>query len=219
MPCCGITSHRIVAMPNAASMISSAATMRCRRARSGSQDCSSAGQVLCQEMSPDVRTAGAYITGLLRAALAAVHVRPCRHTGQGSFKNRIHVSVTGISRENSGHITCSPVSSRGMGSHARHRRRFPEGTRDDRAAVGDVMTPGVSPGAAPEPLIQRRRHRHDSAKQPAVTHRSPSPDSPEVPCCGWTLLEIQPRDQVTTDPALVTYHGKSGLPAAMRGRA
>jgi hypothetical protein len=32
-------------------------------------------------------------------------------------------------------------------------------------------------------------------------------DSPELPCCGRTLLEIQPEDQVTTDSAQVTCRG------------
>jgi hypothetical protein len=75
------------------------------------------------------------------------------------------------------------------------------------------MTPGVSPGAAPESLIRGHRHRHDSAKLSGVTHRSPSPDSPEMPCCGRTLLAIHSLDRVTTDPALVTCHGKLRLRA------
>jgi hypothetical protein len=40
-----------------------------------------------------------------------------------------------------------------------------------------------------------------------VTHRSPLADSPELPCCGRTLMEIQPQDRVTTDPTLVTCRG------------
>jgi len=40
-----------------------------------------------------------------------------------------------------------------------------------------------------------------------VTHRSPSPDSPEMPCCGRTPAEIPAKDRVTTDPAQVTCRG------------
>jgi hypothetical protein len=41
----------------------------------------------------------------------------------------------------------------------------------------------------------------------AVTHRSPSGDDAEMPCCGRTLAQVPAKDRVTTDPALVTCRG------------
>jgi hypothetical protein len=71
-----------------------------------------------------------------------------------------------------------------MGSHSRRRRglggKAPDG--------GDVIAP-------------------DASRRAGVTHRSPAPDSPELPCCGRTVLDMPARDQVTTDPALVTCDG------------
>jgi len=95
-----------------------------------------------------------------------------------------------------------------MGPRAKHRRRRLGGTPDDSAAPrGTVTTLDVSPDAAPGPLTRDRRQRQDSPKRAAVTHRSPSPDDPEMPCCGLPLPELPPQDRVTTDPALVTCRG------------
>ncbi|HTS95617.1 MAG TPA: hypothetical protein VMI33_03275 [Streptosporangiaceae bacterium] len=40
-----------------------------------------------------------------------------------------------------------------------------------------------------------------------VTHRSPSGEDMELPCCGRPLSGVQARDRITTDPAQVTCRG------------
>jgi len=95
-----------------------------------------------------------------------------------------------------------------MGSRARLRRLLPRGARDEGAAAAeDVAASGEPRGTTREPLTQGHRRRSGGATLSAVTHRSPPADSPELPCCGRTLLEIQPEDQVTTDPTQVTCRG------------
>jgi hypothetical protein len=95
-----------------------------------------------------------------------------------------------------------------MGSRARLRRLLPRGARDEGAAAAeDVAASGEPRGTTREPLTQGHRRRSGGATLSAVTHRSPPADSTELPCCGRTLLEIQPEDQVTTDPTQVTCRG------------
>src|SRR5260221_6107337 len=95
-----------------------------------------------------------------------------------------------------------------MGSRARLWGLLRRGARDEGAvACGDVAASGEPRGTTHEPLTQGHRRRPDGATRSAVTHRSPPADSPELPCCGRTLLEIQLEGRVTTDPTLVTCRG------------
>src|SRR5260221_14060061 len=92
-----------------------------------------------------------------------------------------------------------------MGSRARLWRLLPPGARDEGAvACGDVAASGEPRGPPHEPLSQGHRRRPDGATRSAVTHRSPPADSPELPCCGRMLPEIQPEDRLTADTTRVT---------------
>jgi len=91
-----------------------------------------------------------------------------------------------------------------MGSRARLWRLLPRRARDKGAIPGGDGVVSSEPRGTTH---QGHRHRPDEATRSAVTHRSPLADSPELPCCGRTLAEIQPQDRVTTDPTLVTCCG------------
>jgi hypothetical protein len=69
------------------------------------------------------------------------------------------------------------------------------------------MTSDLLPRAAPEPVADVRGEGRRNARQSGVTHRSPSSDNPEMPCCGRMLSEVSAQDRVTTNPALVTCGG------------
>jgi hypothetical protein len=67
-----------------------------------------------------------------------------------------------------------------------------------------VMTSDDLPDPAPEQVVDVPGEGRRSTRQSGVTHRSPSPDSSELPCCGRMLPEVSAQDRVTTNPALVT---------------
>jgi len=69
------------------------------------------------------------------------------------------------------------------------------------------MTADVFPRAASERVAAVRGEGRRNARQSGVTHRSPSSDNPELPCCGRMLSEVSAQDRVTTNPALVTCGG------------
>jgi hypothetical protein len=69
------------------------------------------------------------------------------------------------------------------------------------------MASDVFPGGALERVADVRGEGRRNARQTGVTHRSPSSDNPEMPCCGRMLSEVSAQDRVTTNPALVTCGG------------
>jgi hypothetical protein len=95
-----------------------------------------------------------------------------------------------------------------MGAHARRSRRPAAGVRySDSDPSPGVMTSDIFAGAAPEQIAEVRGEGRRNARQSGVTHRSPSSDNPEMPCCGRMLSAVSAQDRVTTNPALVTCGG------------
>ena len=97
-----------------------------------------------------------------------------------------------------------------MGPRIPHRRKLIR-KKDNELGVsspGDGQTLSTDQGLTPESSA-RGQESSRSRKPPSggVTHRSPSPDDMLLPCCGRALSEVDARDQVTTDPALVTCNG------------
>jgi hypothetical protein len=69
------------------------------------------------------------------------------------------------------------------------------------------MASGDFAQAEPEQLGGDQGEGRRGGRQSGVTHRSPSPDGPDMPCCGRMLSEVSTQDRVTTNPALVTCGG------------
>jgi hypothetical protein len=97
-----------------------------------------------------------------------------------------------------------------MGPRIPRKRRLIRKIADELgvSSRGDAQTPSADQGPAQE-TSARGQEGNRSRKPPSggVTHRSPSPDDMLLPCCGRALSEVGARDQVTTDPALVTCNG------------
>jgi hypothetical protein len=97
-----------------------------------------------------------------------------------------------------------------MGPRIPRRRRFIR-KKDDELGVsppGDAQTLSTDQDLAQESSARGQESGRSRKSPPgAVTHRSPSPDDMLLPCCGRALSEVDPRDQVTTDPAQVTCNG------------
>jgi hypothetical protein len=95
-----------------------------------------------------------------------------------------------------------------MGVHARRLRLPAARARSSFSDPGrDMTASGVLPSAEPEDVTGQHDDERRGSRQSGVTHRSPSGDSPEMPCCGRMLSEVPARDRVTTNPTLVTCHG------------
>jgi hypothetical protein len=95
-----------------------------------------------------------------------------------------------------------------MGAHARRTRRLAAEARDIHSDTSrGVIASGDFRRAASEQVAGDRGEGRRNARQSGVTHRSPSPDSSEMPCCGRMLSEVPAQDQVTTNLALVTCGG------------
>jgi hypothetical protein len=97
-----------------------------------------------------------------------------------------------------------------MGAHSRRKRRPGKDPYDAHEVPStDVTDSGVFHRLTDSGILQRVAVSGgaESRRRSSVTHRSPSPDTLEMPCCGQTLSEVSRRDQVTTDPAQVTCRG------------
>jgi hypothetical protein len=97
-----------------------------------------------------------------------------------------------------------------MGLHSRRKRRSGKESHDAHEVPSpDVTDSGVFHRLTDSGILQRvgASGGAESRRRSSVTHRSPSPDTLEMPCCGLTMPEVSRRDQVTTDPAQVTCRG------------
>jgi len=72
------------------------------------------------------------------------------------------------------------------------------------AARTDTMTIGADGPGGEQPL---GRGRSAQRSDDGVTHRSPSGEDMQLPCCGRALSEVRGQDRLTTDPAQVTCGG------------
>ncbi len=74
----------------------------------------------------------------------------------------------------------------------------------ERKSSDEVHIPGQSAPAAADPAASLASGRDDPS---VVTHRSPSGEDMELPCCGRPLSEVVGAHRITTDPAQVTCRG------------